>query len=173
MFDINAITAKVEGAFRDAANDTLATMSERIFIDGGNSAGGKIGEYSVKPYYANPKTSPTATNKTGKTGKTIQGGYYKGGYKEFRAQQGRESGFINQRLTNNLQSDFNNAESGFVLQQTGDLTYSIVIDRPENIRKIEGQEKRFGPIFTELTKDEELLMLQSLEFNLNNRFKTL
>jgi len=173
MFDLNDILAAVNSAFKDAANDTLAAASERIFIEGKNAKDSKVGSYSTKPFYANAKTSPRATNGTGKTGNPVQGGYYAGGYREYRAQQGREAGFINFRLSNSLQSDFNNSESGFKLNQTGELEYSIVINRPENIEKIKGQEARFGTIFTGFTSAEEQLIVDSFNFNIKNKIQSL
>lgn len=173
MINEAQIQQAVVESMRLAVQDTLAAMSTRIFIDGKNSDEGKIGNYDTKPFYANPKTSPVATNKTGKTGKKIQGGYYAGGYKEYRGQQGRESGFINQRLSGDLQSDFNNGSSGFNLNQTGELCFSISIDKPENVAKVKGQEARFGPIFTELSKSEESLLLNRLEQNITNKLKSL
>jgi len=173
MLDEQAIMRAAEAAFKDAANDTLAAASERIFIDGKNSKNSKIGSYDTKPFYANADTSPVATNKTGKTGNTIKGGYYQGGYKEYRSQQGRESAFINFRLSNDLQSDFNNSERGFKPSQTGPLEFSVVINRKENIKKIKGQEQRFGKVFTEFTKEEEKLMVDSFVFNLNNNLRSL
>jgi len=169
--------AKVMQAAREslrlAAFDTFSAMSNRIFIDGKRSSGRTMGKYSKKPFYANPNTSPVATNKTGKTGNKIQGGYYAGGYAEYRAQQGRESGFKNLRLTGDLQSDFNNSSSGFTLQETGDMCYVISIDKPENVKKVEGQESELGPIFTEFTKKEERLLEQSLRANIINKLRSL
>lgn len=169
IFNMGEINKAITLAFEDAAKDTLATMSERIFIDGETSSEQDSGSYSTEPFYANAQTSPKKPNKKGKTGKKIKGGYYPGGYKEFRNQQGRESAFVNYRLSGDLQSDFNNSKSGFRLNKLGKLQYGIEIDKVDNIDKVRGLEAKYGTVFTSLSKSEENLFINSLQFNLNQR----
>lgn len=172
---LNARLAKIttgnalELAFRDA----LSKQAPRIFEDGKTSAGASIGSYSTKPLYADPNTTPKATNKTGKTGNQIKGGYYAGGYRELRSQQGREAGFKNLRFTNELQSDYANAEisptsSSVPVPRPTVITplhLQIRINKPINLVKIKAAEAEAGPIF-DLSSSEDKTLRGSYKFNL-------
>lgn len=137
---------------------------KRLFEDGINTSGGKIGSYnSTKPVYINPADSPRKGNQIGKSGKKIKSLYYPS-YKAFRAGMGRESGFINLRLNNELQNDLAN---GNLARSTNGITppipikisntkYRITLKKDINIKKVEGLEKRFGK-FLEHTKEEKEL----------------
>lgn len=138
---------------------------QRIFVDGINSSGGKIGSYnSTKPVYIDTDKAPKKVNQKGKNGKPIAMGYYES-YKAFRQAMGRESGFVNVRLTNELQNDLANGSLGkssdkVNLQvkpiKVSKGVYKVVLKKQENIEKVRGLEKKFGK-FIDHTKEEQAL----------------
>jgi hypothetical protein len=138
---------------------------QRIFVDGINSNGGKIGSYNnTKPVYIDPDKAPKKVNQKGKNGKPIATGYYKS-YKAFRQAMGRESGFVNVRLTNELQNDLANGSLGKSSDKVNLKVnpikvskgiYKVTIKKKENIEKVESLESRFGK-FIEHTKEEKAL----------------
>lgn len=144
-----------------AVQSVNALRAKRIFVDGLNSSGGKIGNYeNTKPVYVKDSQAPKKVNHKGKTGKTIESGYYKS-YKDFRSSMGRESGFINLRLNNDLQSDMSNCQ---ITKDSNSVpapapikvdtnTYKVSLKRPINAKKKEGLEKKYGPVFAH-TKEE-------------------
>ncbi len=157
-----------------AARDSQSQSVVRIFENGLKSNGGTIGKYDTKPAYFSPKATPRDTNHKGKTGKRIKTGYYAGGYAELRAQQGRESGFVNVRFTNELQSDYANSDVDRTSNRVavpkpikaGDNTFLITLNKPVNIQKRNGLEGKYGTIFN-LTAKEEQTFLDSQDFNLD------
>ena len=148
-----------------AVRSVMADMAVRIFEDGLDSSGSKIGTYNSKDeLYVKPSVLPRNVAPRGKPGKerNVQSRkttYFKS-YKDLRSEVGRESGFINLRLTNDLQSDWANARVRDGVAKTPNPTrvsnheYRITLKRQVNIDKKRGLEKRFGPIF-KLTKQEE------------------
>lgn len=151
----------------------MALQVERIFEQGKNAAGQDMGTYDSKnELYVNPSTLPKKITPRGKPGvernvdsrKTV---YFKS-YKALREEMGRESGHINLRLTNDLQSDFANAQikDGLVQnpepQRVSKHEYKITLKREVNIQKKRGLEKRFGPIFS-LTDHEKRVFFDVVE----------
>lgn len=131
-----------------------ALRMKRIFQDGLNSNNSKIGTYnSSTPIYVSDNQAPKKVNHKGKTGKPIKSGYYDS-YKDFRAAMGRESDFVNLRLTNDLQSDLSNSPvTGDSVGKFDNLikvnafTYKVALKRDINIKKKQGLEKKYGPVF--------------------------
>lgn len=160
----------LEIAFRDIAG----AIGERIFEKGLNVNGGPIGQYSKKPIYISDDQAPRSTNHRGKTGKTIKGGYYAGGYYEFRGQQGRENSFVNLRLTNELQNDLLNANvartSGSPAQITdstpfkiSNTAYELRLKKQVNVNKRLGIDAKYGKVFG-VSKAERERFLKTLDF---------
>lgn len=81
-----------------------------------------------------------------------------GGYKQFRAIQGRESSFVNLKFRSEL---FNDLASAKLVKVEGG--YDYMVKRNINVLKISGLTKRFGgnPIF-DLTKNERLRFKDNL-----------
>lgn len=148
----------------------VGEQSIRIFQMGLNSAGSKIGVYNTSNslYVNTSKSAPIKNSPIGKNGdtkfkngKSHKSTYYKS-YKEFRAKQKRESGFVNLRLTNELQSDFSNAKisktSTKVIQgqpiRVNANYYKTELKKDINQKKREGLEDKYGKIFS-LTKEEK------------------
>lgn len=144
-----------------SANRLLATVKNRIMLDGENTQGGQIGQYSTKPMYASkeqfdkpsafkpikkkyvstdakaPKTAKgrnvLATVHT-ETGKTM---YLREGYRELRQIQGKRVDKVNLNYRGDLMREYvSNPVSDTVIEQ-GLLTEM-------SKKKREGNEKRFG-----------------------------
>jgi glutamate synthase domain-containing protein 1 len=98
-----------------AATRMLASMQNRIFRDGQDSNGNRIGSYSTTPYYATQKqfVKKSAFKPAGKTGKgKFKSGqahkamFLKDGYKEFRDIQGRTTAEVNLQLKGDLKLSY-------------------------------------------------------------------
>lgn len=145
----------------------MGIMAHRIFEDGKDSKGAKIGKYdNKKEIWINPDTLPTSPAPKGKPNASRRvanrSSTYFPSYRAMRKEIGRESGFINLRLTNDLQSDFANADvapsrtsigNKYNPHKINSFTYAIKLTRQVNREKRKGLEKRFGKIF-DMTKDE-------------------
>ena len=132
-----------------------AEQMERIFVKGGAESG-KIGSYSTKPMLASKgqfidtgKFKITKWTKFKKAKKAIPVMEIGGGYKAFRALNGRESSFVNLRWTGDLQRDLSNS-----LQKISPHTYVSGTKRKINSDKSEWMEDKYGSIFN-LSKKEK------------------
>ena len=167
-----------------AVRSVTAQQAVRIFQEGLNSAGGKIGSYSTTPRIISPRFAPrkfaadtfqpfnrAQRARVGKKG--YYGKFFAQGYKQFRAEQGRESAFVNLRLTNDLQSDFANVPLAPTVNTVAPPSpirvntheYKMTLKRPENIEKKDGLEDRYGKIFN-LTRQERDLFVRVANFEL-------
>jgi len=148
-----------------AVRSVMAQMVVRIFEDGIKSDGSPIGQYNDSDeLYVDPDTLPKTIAPRGKPGKernvaNRKTTYFKS-YKALRSEVGRESGKVNIRLTNDLQSDWSNASVGDGIASNpkpkviSPTEYHIVLKRDNNADKRKGLESRYGDIFR-LTKEEE------------------
>ncbi len=138
-----------------AARSAHADAVGRIFEGGQKTNGSKIGTYDDQNelWVADDKLPKKGSHK-GKTGKTIKTTFYSS-YKQLRAQQDREAGFVNLRLLNDLQSDYANASITRGSNQLAEAKpikvnknlVIIALKRELNVRKKEGLEKKYGRIF--------------------------
>jgi len=125
---------------------------KRIFEDGKNSQGIKIGNYN--------DTTPVTINQEDAPKKIKLGGKYRS-YKAFREAMGRETGFVNIRLNNRLQSDLANATLSKATTNLADNKpikvdnhkFIVTLKNQENIDKVQFLEKKYGKII-DLTKGE-------------------
>lgn len=171
---IEEFKLKLEQALAEIkANDTplrlasygaVAQISKRVFTDGGNADGGKIGQYnSTDPIYLNPKKAfggsklgtPRGKNgdtkfKDGRSHVTV----YLDSYKDYKSILGKPSGggYVNLELSGDLKSDF---ENGMAPIQISTHEYAIGLKRPINIEKRKGLEARYGKIFAMTNKEVE------------------
>lgn len=153
---------------------------ERIFEKGQNTYGFKIGDYNdTTPVYIKPEDAPKAVKLGGKpqavkgkeykkstrvtfksTAENPQTAYYPS-YKAFRKAMGRETGFVNLRLNNRLQSDLANATLSKATTKLADNKpikvdthrFIVTLKNQENIDKVQSLEKKYGKII-DLTKGE-------------------
>lgn len=160
-------------AFEIAVKSIVAEQTVRIFQKGQKSDGTPIGQYNrSKPLYVYTPPAPKKVTGKGKKGKKIKGGYYKN-YAAFRQQQGRESGFVNIRLTNELQSDFANSRVGKSSKRIAKARpikinrylYQVLIKKAINIQKVQGLEGKYGAIFAP-TRREQKRLVEFLNFEL-------
>lgn len=156
---------KINIPLKKAVISTMAGMNNRIFVMGKLSNMQKIGQgrYSGKELWASDSQLPRKGNHRGKPNKDgkrrkIKTSYYSS-YTELKKAMGRyTNGVVNLRLTNDLQSDFNNApvsNSGGSMPKPTEinrLTFAILLRR--NSLKKEGLEEKYGNIFL-LTKVEK------------------
>lgn len=150
-----------------AAFDTTTKMAERIFDKGKKTDGGDIGQYSTKPMYLNPDVLRTMNvpanigvprGKTGETkfktgkkkGQSHKTKYLAGGYKELRSKLGRQTGFVDLKLSKELQFDF-----GTLPRKINELEYQIRLDQLINQEKRGGMEEKYGIIFTPSESEKE------------------
>lgn len=160
-------------AFDLAIVSTHAKVTQRIFVDGQEGDGNKIGSYeSTKPLYVSPSKAPRKFTPKGvdgkskfKNGKPHKTGYFES-YKDFRGKMGRETGFVNLKMTGNLQSDFRSS-----LTKEGTGFFVAGIGRPENLGKVAGIIDKYGEDVFKLQKDERELLIQTIEDELTGAFK--
>lgn len=173
--NFDAKLAKIKGAYLLSVKDVIGAQVVRIFEDGINSSGTKIGTYSsTKPLYISDDRSPRKGNHKGKPkdgkAKTITTTYYES-YKSFRGEQGRESSFVNLRLFGRLMSDLANAPVSDSIPadvkpiKLDDFMYYTRI-RSENVGKKKGADEKYGKVFSH-TKEERERFNKTLKFELN------
>lgn len=153
---------------RVAAFDVTAIMGQRIFDEGKKTDGTEIGsKYSDKPLYINPNVLKEINVKAtglgvprGKTGKTkFKNGephktkYLAGGYEELREKVGRQTSFVDLRLSGELRLDFSNDKTIAEPRKINELEYQIKLDKEINQKKRLGMDEKYGTIFK--TSDEE------------------
>lgn len=93
-------------AQRAALSTSFAIHKPRIFADGLDAKGEKIGTYGTNPISISKK------NQARQTGKT----YFKGGYSEYKTAVGKNPGFVNLRNTDQMMADYSivgNSSTGF------------------------------------------------------------
>lgn len=167
-----------------AAYSSVAAVSKRVFTDGLNANNTKIGDYSKKPIYINPKKAfggsklgtPRGKNgdtkfKDGRSHVTV----YLDSYKDYKSKLGKPSGgaYVNLELSGDLKSDF---ENGTVPtpQQRGPHEYFIGLKRQVNVDKVNGLESpnKYGKVFA-LTNKEVEEFIKDIKFEFARLFGNL
>lgn len=148
----------------------LAIQSNRIFNEGKNSSGNKIGKYNTtKPLYVNPSISPGIKfTPGGKPGSKVvkldrKTGYFKS-YAAYRRAIGKKTNFVDLKLSNDLFLDFVNAKTASSARPTkiSDTEYVVSFKKNINALKAEGMQDKYGEIF-KLTKKERSDFLKRLD----------
>lgn len=97
---------------RTAITTVLAIHKQRVFSQGFDAKGVKIGQYSTKP------TTVSKDQQARQTGKT----FFKGGYSEYKRAVGRNPGFVVLRNTDQMMMDYglvgSNGNYGFGFQNS-------------------------------------------------------
>lgn len=142
----------------------------RIFQNGLTTAGQSFAYNSTNELYASDDQLPRGGTHKGKHGKAIKSSFYQS-YKQLRQQQGRESNFVNWRLSGDLQSDYANANvKGSAIAVPNPVVLDpnniiVALRRQNNVDKRNGLEKKYGTIFD--TSPSELQLLNKvIEFEL-------
>lgn len=151
-----------------AASTAHADMVERIFTDGKASDGNPIGEYNPSDQlYVNPLNAPRGFTPEGKGGEQVfkngnkhKTKYFKS-YAAFRANQQRETGFVNLQLFGNLMSDFSTS-----LRRVSDKVFESKPRRKENEDKILGNQDRFKKVIFGASDDERKVYRETLNFEI-------
>lgn len=108
MNEYTAIINKLNAAIKNeqfqrvAAITVLAPYKKRIFSEGKDAQGQKIGTYGTKPISISKK------NQARQTGKT----YFSGGYAEYKSAIGKNPGFVNLRNTDQMMMDLGLIRNG-------------------------------------------------------------
>ena len=150
------------------ATGVTARMIVRIFEEGKTASGGSIGSYdSSNELWVDPSRLPRKMNPRSKPGsnRTAKKTVYFSSYKALREQQGRESGFVNLRLTNDMQSDMaNTSVSGNKIASTpkplkvSDTQFEVRFRRSENVKKRAVLERKYGVIFEPSSQERDLFV---------------
>jgi len=159
--------------FAIAVQSVHALRVKRIFDTGISGAAYN----KSKPLYVSDKNLRSNGNHRGKTGKPIKTTYFKS-YYDLKAAQGFNANVVNLRLTNDLQSDFANAQltsgtgappAGIAIKVNDNL-FIEAIRRPKNVKKLNGLVKRYGN-FTLFTTEERAAFNKVLTFEFNKLMK--
>ena len=157
--------AKMDARINELASDklfaaniynVLSISGPRIFEKGLNGNNVKIGTYSKRAIYVNPKTdSPKSFGVLGKNGKsTFKNGnkhktrYFSGGYKQFKGQIGKGTA-VNLWLRGELKSDYYSQ----TLRKVNN-GYDFILKKQINIDKVDWFKSRFSRNIFKLTKQE-------------------
>lgn len=134
-------TVKEAKAFGIAVATIHTDINERVFEDGVDANGVKIGEYSENAgWFARPGSRDRK--------------FYPGGYREFKADIGKESSFVNLELSGNLKMDFSTG-----LRKVSPLKYQIAVSQQVNAEIIEKMEHKYStPIFEASEAEQDKLI---------------
>jgi hypothetical protein len=130
---------------RVALSTVLAVHKPRIFQQGFDAKGQKIGVYSTRP------ASISKKNQARNTGKT----FFKGGYAEYKRAIGKNPGFVNLRNTDQMMMDY--------VLMGSNLNYGFGFQNVENFNKSQWAEQHFGQknIF-DMSRNEENVLADTL-----------
>lgn len=117
---------------RTAITTVMAVHKPRIFEQGFDARGVKIGVYSTKP------ASISKNNQARDTGKT----YFPGGYSEYKKAVGKNPGYVILRNTDQMYADYGIIGNGFGFQNT------------ENYNKSQWMENKYQKGIFELSNNE-------------------
>ena len=151
-------TENIVDAMRAASRSTLRESGNRIFDEGLDSTGNKIGEYSTKPIYISKKDSPRNAGED--KGKSL---FFPGGYKQFKGAIGRGEK-VNLKLFGRLQTDYVTSQ-----ETTTGTTITYSLKDPDNVAKKDYAEDHFKTKIWDLTKTEEKNLEKRFYFELRKR----
>lgn len=143
---INKINSTIHSDrnLRIALSSVLAVHKPRIFSQGFDSKGAKIGTYSTKPISISKK------NQARNTGKTV----FKGGYAEYKRAVGKNPGFVNLRNTDQMMMDYG--------LQGSSLQYGFGFQNTENFKKYQWMEEKYKKPIFDISKNEENVLTNVL-----------
>jgi len=121
---------------RIALSTTLAIQKPRIFSQGFDAKGAKIGTYSTKPISISKKKQARNTGKT----------YFKGGYAEYHRAIGKGTNEVNLRNTDQMMMDYG-------LQGSG-LNYGFGFQNSENYKKSQWMQEKYHKEIFDLSRNE-------------------
>lgn len=136
--------ARSDRNLRIGLSTTLAVHKPRIFSEGFDSKGAKIGTYSTKPASISKKQQARSTGKT----------FFKGGYAEYKRAVGRNPGFVILRNTDQMMMDYG-------LQGSG-LSYGFGFQNSENYKKSQWMENKYQKPIFDISRNEENVLTNVL-----------
>lgn len=140
--EFTAIINKINQMVRDdrtlrvALTTVLAVHKPRIFEEGFDAKGVKIGTYSTKP------ASVSRKNQARDTGRT----YFPGGYSEYKGAVGKNPGFVILRNTDQMYGDYG--------LQGGGGKYGFGFQNTENYNKSQWMENKYQKAIFDLSNNE-------------------
>lgn len=143
----NAI--KSDRARRTAVNTVFSLHRRRIFEEGLDANGGKIGTYSTVP------TRISKSKQARNTGQT----FFPGGYAEYKSMVGKNPGFIILRNFDEMYMDYGVIQNGSSL--------ALGFQNNINYKKARWNEERKGKTIFAHDKREIDLLMEVLMFELN------
>lgn len=164
------LTDRLDQANAIAATSARALTLERIFVNGEDCTGSKIGEYSTKETLIGRSsflTQAGANKFLGSPTKrknlewvTINGkrlAKLPGGYKNIRDADGRQTAFVDLSYSGNMRSDWQSIQTlnGF------DIGWLTILSS----KKAAGNEKRFAPEKIFCLSDEEIEKITEIHVN--------
>jgi hypothetical protein len=129
--------ARSDRNLRISLNTTLSEHKPRIFAEGFDAKGVKIGTYSTN------QISISADKQARQTGKT----YFKGGYAEYKRAIGKNNGFVNLRNTDQMMMDYG------IIGANGD--YGFGFQNSENYEKSQWMEQKYQKDIFDISNHEE------------------
>jgi hypothetical protein len=143
-----------------AAIQVIAEYKQRIFLNGLDSSGSAIGQYSVNPFYINPLSLTTVSaggiKPEGKNGNTVfkngnphKTKYLTQGYRQLRDLTGRQSETVDLNFSGSLFQSIKVTESG--------LNSAITYTNDEMANIMEFQEERFAKDISTVSNEEREL----------------
>ena len=128
--------ARSDRNLRIALTSTLAIHKPRIFKDGFDSRGQKIGTYSTNPASIGKKQQARQTGRT----------YFKGGYAEYKTAIGKNPGYVNLRNTDQMMMDYGIVGSS--------LNYCFGFQNSENFEKSQWMQNKYQKPIFDISKNE-------------------
>lgn len=129
---------------RISLTTTLAVHKPRIFAEGFDAKGAKIGTYKTNPI------SIAKEKQARQTGKT----YFKGGYAEYKRAIGKNTGFVNLRNTDQMMMDYG------LVGANGD--YGFGFQNSENYQKSQWMERKYFKDIFDISRHEEEVLADSV-----------
>lgn len=129
--------ARSDRNIRISLTTTLAVHKPRIFAEGFDSKGQKIGTYSTKPISISKKSQARNTGKT----------FFKGGYAEYKSAIGKNPGYVNLRNTDHMMMDYGLIGSGG--------QYGFGFQNDANAEKSQWMEQKYGKDIFQISNHEE------------------
>lgn len=140
--EFTGLINKINNAVRNDRNLRLALTSilaihkQRIFSQGYDGRGVKIGSYSTKP------TSISRDKQARDTGRT----HFKGGYAEYKRAIGKNPGFVNLRNTDQMMMDYG------IVGTPGN--YGFGFQNSANFEKMKNLERKYVKDIADTSKNE-------------------
>lgn len=129
--------ARSDRNLRISLSTTLSVHKPRIFAQGFDAKGAKIGTYSTKPI------SIAKDKQARNTGKT----FFKGGYAEYKRAIGKNPGFVNLRNTDQMMMDYG------LIGSNGN--YGFGFHNDSNSEKSTWMEQKYGKQIFDISRHEE------------------